>query len=98
MGLNTPLYQICSLFLDDEGRKNLTDRYNNPGLRYGDVKKELAEVVIEYFKPYRDKREDLLNNLDYVKQVLKKGAQKASVEADKYLNRAREAMGLNYAG
>jgi len=35
--------------------------------------------------------------LDYVKQVLKDGAQKAAAEADKYLTKARTAMGLNYA-
>jgi tryptophanyl-tRNA synthetase len=95
---DTPLYQIYSLFLDDEGKNDLAERYDNPGLRYGDVKKELADTVIDYFKPYREKRAYLINNLDYVKQVLKEGAQKASVEADKYLNKAREAMGLNYAG
>lgn len=94
---DTPLFQIYSLFLDKNGKHELTKRFYEPGLRYGDVKKELAEAVIEYFKPFREKRKYLENNLDYVKQVLKDGAQKASVEADKYLNKARESMGLNYA-
>ena len=94
---NTPLFQIYSLFLNKDEKKELESRYDNPGLRYGDVKKELADKIIEYFQPYREKREYLENHLDYVKQALKDGAQKAAVEADKYLIKARTAMGLNYA-
>lgn len=95
---DTPLFQIYSLFLDEKGKQDLAQRFDEPGLRYGDVKKELADKIIDYFQPFREKREHLKNNLDYVKQVLHEGAQKASVEADKYLSKARTAMGLNYAG
>ena len=95
---NTPLFQLYSLFLDEKGREELSSRYDGSGLRYGDVKKELAEKILEYFRPFREKREYLNNNLDYVNQVLKKGAEKASVVADEYLTKARKAMGLNYTG
>lgn len=94
---NTPLFQIYSLFLDGKEQKELESRFDSSGLRYGDVKKELADKVIAYFQPYREKREYLENHLDYVTQVLKDGSQKAAVEADKYLTAARSAMGLNYA-
>jgi len=95
---DTTIFQIYSLFLDEKGRQKLIKRFDEPGLRYGDVKKELADNVIDYFKPFREKRKYLESHLDYVKQVLRDGAQKASVEADIYLQKAREAMGLNYAG
>ncbi len=94
---NTPLFQIYSLFLDEEERKELESRFDNPGLRYGDVKKELADRIIDFFQPYREKREYLNSHMDYVKKVLKGGAEKASFTADKYLIAARTAMGLNYA-
>ncbi len=94
---NAPLFQIYSLFLDEKEEKKLESRFDSSGLRYGDVKKELANKVITYFQPYREKREYLENHLDHVTQVLKDGAQKAAVEADKYLTAARSAMGLNYA-
>jgi len=94
---NTPLFQIYSLFLDEDEGKELESRFDNPGLRYGDVKKELADRIIDFFQPYREKREYLENHKDYVKQVLKDGAQKASITADNYLTSARTAMGLNYA-
>ena len=94
---NTPLFQIYSLFLDEIEKKELETRFDNPGLRYGDVKKELADKIIAYFQPYREKREYLENHIDYVKNVLIDGAEKASITADKYLDEARTAMGLNYA-
>jgi len=94
---NTPLFQIYSLFIDEEERKELESRFDNPGLRYGDVKKELADRIIDFFQPYREKREYLNSHMDYVKKVLKDGAEKASLTADKYLIAARIAMGLNYA-
>ena len=94
---NTPLFQIYSLFLNKDEKKELESQYDNPGLRYGDVKKELSDKIIAYFQPYREKREYLDNHKDYVLQILKDGAQKAAVKADKYLTKARTAMGLNYA-
>ncbi len=94
---NTALFQIYSLFLNKKEQGELALRYDEPGLRYGDVKKELADRIIEYFQPYRDKREYLEKHKDYVLKVLEDGAQKASLTADKYLTKARTAMGLNYA-
>jgi len=94
---NTALFQIYSLFLNEKEQKELASKYDEPGLRYGDVKKELADRIIEYFQPYRDKREYLEKHKDYVLKVLEDGAQKASLTADKYLTKARTVMGLNYA-
>jgi tryptophanyl-tRNA synthetase len=94
---NTALFQIYSLFLNKKEQGELVLRYDEPGLRYGDVKKELADRIIEYFQPYREKREYLEKHKDYVLKVLEDGAQKASLTADKYLTKARTAMGLNYA-
>jgi len=94
---NTPIFQIYSLLLNKDEKKELESRFDNPGLRYGDVKKKLADRIIDFFQPYREKREYIENHKDYVLKVLKDGAQKASFTADKYLTTARTAMGLNYA-
>ena len=93
---NTPLFNIYSLFLDEKGRDILEDRYNSPGLRYGDVKKELYETIIEYFSPFKERREHLLNNLDEVYDILIYGSKKASKVANANITKVREAMGLIY--
>ena len=93
---DTPLFKIYSLFLSSEEKKILSDRYDTPGLRYGDIKKELLERIYDYFSPYRQKREHLLQNLDEVYQTLEHGATKASVVANEYMDKIRKAMGIAY--
>ncbi|MCK4903132.1 MAG: tryptophan--tRNA ligase [Candidatus Marinimicrobia bacterium] len=94
---NSPLFHIYSLFLNKNEKKALELRYDNPGLRYGDIKKELFDKNIEFFQPYCEKRKYLEKHKDYVLKVLKEGSDKASHTAYKYLTKVRTAMGLNYA-
>ena len=93
---DSPLFKIYSLFLNSEEKNILSDRYDTPGLKYGDVKKELLNRVIEHFYPYRKKREYLSKNIDQVHSLLDHGREKASIVADKYIKKIRDAMGLNY--
>ena len=93
---DTPLFQIYSMFLDTEGKKLLNDRYDTPGLRYGDLKKELFEKTIEYFSPFREKRAQLSKDMDFVYKALEIGKNKASKVADDYITKIRNVMGLNY--
>jgi tryptophanyl-tRNA synthetase len=69
-------------------------KYRNGGLGYGTVKKRLAELLIEYFRPYRQKRAELENNLDFVEQLLKTGAERAGAVARRTLEGVRQAVGL----
>ena len=93
---DSPLFKIYSLFLNSEEKDILSDRYDTPGLKYGDVKKELLSKIIEYFSPYREKREYLSKNIDQVHSLLDHGRDKASKVADEYIKKIRDAMGLNY--
>tara|TARA_B100001996_G_scaffold381081_1_gene369808 strand:- start:390 stop:1388 length:999 start_codon:yes stop_codon:yes gene_type:complete len=92
---DTALFKIFSLFLDDSGLMDLKKRYDNPGLRYGDVKVELFELVMAYFEPFRKKREFYCNNPKEVNEILMHGAKKAGIIADNVIDRVRSAIGLN---
>jgi tryptophanyl-tRNA synthetase len=50
--------------------------------------------MIDYFKPFRQKRTELKGNVKYVKEVLAKGARRARAVAAETLTQARKAMGL----
>ena len=93
---DTPLFKIYSLFLNAEEKNILNDRYDTPGLRYGDLKKELLNKIIDYFSPYREERDYLLKNIDHVHSLLELGRDKASKVADVYIKKIRDAMGLHY--
>jgi tryptophanyl-tRNA synthetase len=69
-------------------------RYRSGGMGYSEAKKRLAELITEYFQPFRQKRTELENNIDYVKEVLADGAKRAKAVAAKVLEQAREAVGL----
>ena len=91
---NTPLFQIFSMFLSDNELKTLNERYNTPGLKYMEVKKELFEKVMDYFSNQRMKRDKFINNPDDVRDLMKLGAEKARDIASKTLLKVKKAAGL----
>ena len=90
----TPLFKIYSLFLSDESKKELADRYDTPGLKYMDIKNELIETIITFFELQRSKREQLLANPHEVNQKMILGQNKAKKIAQKTLQEVKSATGL----
>ncbi len=90
----TPLFKIYSLFLSDESKKELADRYDTPGLKYMDIKNELIETIITFFELQRSKREQLLANPDEVNQKMILGKNKAKKIAQSTLQEVKSATGL----
>jgi tryptophanyl-tRNA synthetase len=94
--IDSPIFQIYSLFLDENEKIELKNRFKTPGLKYGDVKNEIFERIWIYFEPYRTNRVHLINNKDYVENILSNGAKKASEIGEFFLEKVRNAVGLNY--
>mgnify|MGYP001251816931 FL=1 len=91
---DTPLFKIYSLFLNNESEKELADRYDTPGLKYMDIKKELIDTIINFFESNKSKREQLLKNDDEVNQQMILGQNKARQIAQKTLHEVKSAAGL----
>ena len=91
---DTPLFKIYSLFLNNESKKELADRYDTPGLKYMDIKKELIDTIINFFESNKSKREQLLKNDDEVNQQMILGQNKARQIAQKTLHEVKSAAGL----
>ena len=62
----------------------------------GALKKYVTESVNEHFAPIRARREDLVQDMDYVKDVLREGNRRANEVAEATLAEVREAMGMVY--
>ena len=88
------VFALLKLVASDEELAEWENKYRSGGMGYGEAKKRLAELVIEHFKPYRQKRTELENNLDYVREVLARGAERAKAVAKETLGKARRAVGL----
>jgi tryptophanyl-tRNA synthetase len=89
------IYQLYSYFASKEEKAKLLERYQAGGMGYGDAKKMLLEKVIETFKPFREERERLKNDLTYVKDILKKGAEKARIVASQTKKEVWDKTGLS---
>ena len=74
----------------------LKEHYTKGGLGDVVIKRFLAKIICEVIKPIREKREELLQNLDYVYNVLKTGTEKANQKANATLDKVRNHMGIDY--
>lgn len=92
---NDTIFKLYSYFATSEEKTALADKYRAGGMGYGDAKKMLLEKVIETFKPFREERERLKNDLTYVKDILKKGAEKARIVASQTKNEVWDKTGLS---
>lgn len=68
--------------------------YNNCSIRYGDLKKQLAEDIIQFTSPIRERILDIQGNDEYLSKVAKMGAEKARESAAKTLKEVREIIGF----
>ena len=88
------VFALLKLVASEEEIREWDGRYRSGGIGYGQVKKRLAELMIEFFQPYRQRRIELENNLDEVRKVLANGAERARAVAGQTLKKARLAVGL----
>jgi len=88
------VFALLKLVASDDELGEWESKYRNGGMGYGEAKKRLAELVIDYFKPYREKRAELESNIGYVNEVLAEGAKRARGVAVETLAKARKAVGL----
>jgi tryptophanyl-tRNA synthetase len=68
----------------------------NGTIRYGDMKKQLAEDMVNFISPIRQKADAIRKDEDYLNKVLKEGAEKARENAGKTIESARKLAGLKY--
>ena len=90
---NIPL-QLYRLVATSDKAREMEQKLAAGGYGYGEAKKELLVALMDYFAPYRQKRAELVKNLDYVHEVLRKGAERANAVANETMAKVRKAVGL----
>ncbi len=98
---NSPVSQpVENLFmlLDLVSGKEVADHYRKAyadcSIRYGDMKKQLAEDMLKVTLPIRERILDIRNNDEYLSKVVKSGAERARAYAADTLKDVREIMGI----
>jgi tryptophanyl-tRNA synthetase len=90
------LFLLMKLVSDKETFELFEGKFNNCTIRYGDMKKQLAEDMVRFISPIRKRVDDILNDEAYLQKVMKTGAEKAIASAEATMQKVRNAMGLNY--
>lgn len=91
---NDHLYQLYSLFATDAEREEMAALYRRGGFGYGQVKTALADLADRFLAEPRQRREELCNRPERVREILGDGASRARKKAAAVLHRAQQACGV----
>ena len=90
------IFLLMNLVSSKDVIKKYEDDYNSCNIRYGDMKKQLAEDMVQFISPIREKVNAILKDENYLKKVMEQGAEKAGKSAEVTIKLVREVMSLNY--
>lgn len=88
------LFTLMEIVSEPSTVAHFNELYNKCEIRYGDMKKQLAEDIIAYTSPIRERIIDILENDAYLAQVAKTGAEKARDSASKTLAEVKNVVGF----
>jgi tryptophanyl-tRNA synthetase len=88
------LFQLMKAVSTPDTLQFFEDQYNTCQIRYGDMKKQLAEDIITFTAPIYEKILELRCNEAYLSSVARQGAEKARASAVKTVREVREIIGL----
>jgi tryptophanyl-tRNA synthetase len=90
------IFQLMHLVSKPEVEETYRAAFNNCTIRYGDMKKQLAEDMVTFISPIRQRAAELQKDEAQIAKILKEGAVKARESASKTIAAARKAIGINY--
>ena len=90
------LFQLMRNVSDESTTARFTEDFNKASIRYGDMKKQLAEDMVKFIAPIREKATAIYQDREYLKRVISEGAERSRESAQQTIRAAREMVGLNY--
>lgn len=90
------LFLLMALVSNEDTIRKFDEEFSNCTIRYGEMKKQLAEDMVQFIRPIRERTQAILDNKNYIREVMEAGAEKARISARATILQVREAMNLNY--
>jgi tryptophanyl-tRNA synthetase len=88
------LFSLLKVVSKPEILEQFEEQYNNCTIRYGDLKKQLAQDITDFTEPFREKINELSSDKKYIEQVMNLGAEKARDSGRKTVRDVREIIGF----
>jgi len=89
------LLTLVELFQGRERREEYQKEYLSSGIKYSQLKQELAQAIFKELKPIQERREKIKQDSEYLDRVIKEGTEKARKIARQTLEEVKEKMGLS---
>lgn len=90
------IFQLMRVVSAPETVQFFDEKYNTCQIRYGDMKKQLAEDMVAFTAPFRERINELLNDEAYISKVARMGKEKAQASAAKTIREVREIIGFRH--
>jgi len=87
------LFTLMEVVSDASTVEFFRDKHARCEIRYGDMKKQLAEDIIKVTEPISLRINEILNDKVYLGKVASQGAEKARISASKTIREVREIIG-----
>jgi tryptophanyl-tRNA synthetase len=91
---NCNILALYRLFASPEEITHIEGQYKEGTISYREVKELLAEAILSYFAPIRQRRQELIHQPEYIQDILQKGAQEAQAIAHNTMEQVRKAVGI----
>lgn len=88
------LFTLLKIVSDQSTVDHFTESYNNCTIRYGDLKKQLADDIIKQTAPIKARIEEIYSDGDYLRKVVKRGTEMARESAQATMKEVRKAVGF----
>lgn len=88
------LFTLLDLVSTPDTVQFFVDKYHSMEIRYSDLKKQLADDVVNFITPIKEKIDALKTNTKYINNVLKEGSEKAKISAKETVRQVREIIGF----
>jgi tryptophanyl-tRNA synthetase len=90
------IFQIMSLVSEEQTVTKFREDFDKANIRYGDMKKQLAEDMVRFIAPIREKATDIRNDEKFLNRIMEEGTEKARISSIKTIKAANELTGLKY--
>jgi tryptophanyl-tRNA synthetase len=90
------LFQLMQLVSEESTVEKFKNDFATASIRYGDVKKQLAEDMVRFITPIRERATEIYSDKAFLQKIMKDGAEKARISARQTIESVREAIGLNF--
>ena len=88
------LFTLLEIVSSKDTYQYFDEKWNDCSIRYGDLKKQLAEDIVIATDPIRERIKEFSSNTDLLAKVAKAGAEKARESAAATLNEVRKIIGF----